>query len=881
MPRTAIRANVILAITTASALLVAVNWFGSLKFLRRDIASYGNYGMSDRAKSILSGYKDPVEVSLLYMPDDENEKQSGYISRLQDYCDEMQRYAPGVKVTHVASDSQRERLVARISTTFGGEAGKHKEALAAFTKLHQDLQADLEQRLGEAQALLSGDSWLAEFPVFANIVNTLKSDQETLKKAAEEITELTPEAGIPKFGEATTKAKTAVTEVKGHLEAVGKRLKELATLAEETTRADSRYIRMLGEVASSAKGLIASMSETVGGPDGSAPSSPAAALKAFADRSNEVGPALEGLVRRVDDFARAYPMVRQHSSWAAAVQMGPFQSRMEVADVLQQAGQAMAKSRLVMLGAIDSKDPAQLDQAMAAARRTCAALEQNGKACEQLLTELARRLSNLDPGSKAVLDAAKAGNLFGERIVAIDSLVKQVDGLPELKLGSVADRLKEDNAVVIEAAGKIRVVAFNDVWPVRESVGGPSSRSEEPQRTFNGDSALSSAILAMTREKPFATVMMVSYEPPPPQQRNQFMPGPQPSWIPSAQVSELRRRLEAANFKVLDWNLATTKEPPKGEEGVPVIHVCLPPPPPSMPSPFGPQQPEASFGEAERETIRQLLENDARVVFLGTWEFRSGGMFGGPPMTPPYGYQGLLENDWGIVVDNSRRIVWVEPDKRTRDGFGIVPRRFVHLPVMGFSDHEIGKPMKGTRFLVGDSCPVSVKAELPRGVSVATVLQLPNRENYIGAEVQDLVKIIDEVQNPSSEGTVVLSPRPSGGPFDLMLTAQRMDGEKSKGRIAVIGFGASVRDDFLRTPVWSGGDRLRLDPAPAESVDLFINTLYWLQGHPELIARGPAPVPRVLPIQAGSQQFLRVLVWGLWPALVFLPGVFLWYARRR
>jgi hypothetical protein len=77
------------------------------------------------------------------------------------------------------------------------------------------------------------------------------------------------------------------------------------------------------------------------------------------------------------------------------------------------------------------------------------------------------------------------------------------------------------------------------------------------------------------------------------------------------------------------------------------------------------------------------------------------------------------------------------------------------------------------------------------------------------------------------------------------------------------------------------GDVLRLDPPPRENLDLFVNSLYWLQGQSQWIARGPVPVPRVEAIEAGELTALRVFVWAGWPALVFAPGILLWWIRRK
>ncbi len=880
--RLSIGANVAVAITLAAALLVAVNWIASLKNIREDLATVGNYGISDRTKRIVGGYGGTIEVSTLYAPDEDDQKQQERIDRLTDYFDELVRFAPNVRVSSISTDSQREKLVAQISATFGSEADKHRLALESYDKLSAELLAEIKSRLEATQAMLGGESWLGEFPVFANIVSTFRGDSETLTKAAEAIKDLIPPGGIPKYAAAAIKAKETLTTIRGHMDAVQRALGESAKLADETTKPDSAYVATLRDVAAQAGDLVASLSGLVGKQGDPPLPNAGASLKTFADRGVEVGAALDKLVGRVDDFARKYPMVTQHPDWAASVQMGPLLTRMEVADVLKQAGETLAKARLIILGVIDGGDPQQLLQAVEDARGRCAILDQNAGVCRQLLTDLADSLSKMDEPSKSLLEAGRQSQLFGDKIAAIDKLSKEIEALPELKLGTAADALKEPNTIVIQANNKIRVVGYSEAFPIRTSIGANPEDAEDQPRTFNGDSAISSAILAMTHEGPFATVVLTAFEPPAPPQRNQFTPPPARSWVPLDQLSELRKRLEAANFKVVDWNLATTGEPPKPDEGSKNVYVLLPPPPPSPPNPFGGgQSPDEIFGEAQRAQIRALLDQDAAALFLGTWEVRSSGFFGGPPITPPYGYGPLLDADWGISVHNNQRVVWIEPTLQKADSFRVVPRRFIHMPVSGFTDNDVGSPLKGCRFLVTDCCTLEAKDSPPEGVRASSVLRVPNSPNYCGAELDELIRIIEMVQDPSGEGVITLRPPPANGPFDVMLTAQRKSGDQGKGRIAVLGFGASVRDDFLQQPVMAEGEQLRLEPPPTENVDLIANSLYWLVGQPELISRGPVPVPRIEQISVAELRNLRVFVWGVWPVLVFIPGVFLWYVRRR
>ncbi len=880
--RFVIGANVTIAIVVAALLLVAVNWICSLKYVREDMASFSHYGLSDRTKRVLDGYSDEIQIAVLYASDEEDEEQQERVSRLTDYCDELEAYASGVQVRYVTKASQREKLVARISQTFGGEAETHKGVLESFDRLRSELDAELGQRLGEAMGLMGGESWLGDFPLFANVASVLRSDRESLKKAAEEIAELAPEGGIPKYADATGRAKTALTEIKGHFEAITKSMGELAMLAEETGRPDSPNIKMLRQVAIEANEAVASLRQLTGKEGDPMPADPAVALGGLKDRGPEVGSTLEALVRRVDDFARNYPMVRQHPNWRAQTRMGGLIMQIAVADVLERTSQTLAQLRLGILSMLDSGTPEQLQIALVNARQEVALLESNAAACEVLLTDLADRLSSVDEASRALLEASRGDGLLAAQVAAIDGLIKEIDDLPELKLGSVADELKEDNTVVVEANGKIRVIGFSDVFPMRQSIGGPDS-SEDVKRTFNGDSAIGSGILALTQDHPFATVVLVSFEPPAPQQRSPFMPPPPRSWIPSRALSLLRKRLEAGNFVVKDWNLATPDAvQPEPDEGAENVYVVLPPAPPAAPNPFGGGPPPGpTFGEEHRAKVRELLDNDARMVFLATWEITSAGPFGGAPQTPMYGYASMLSEDWGIDVDNSRRVVWIEPDRRKANTFMVAPRRFNHMPAGRFLDHPAGSPLRGTRFLINDACPLAIRDALPEGITAEAVLRIPDRENYIGARLPEMMRIITQIQDVRAEGKVTLVPFPDHGPFDVMVTAERKRDGKGAGKIAVMGFGASVRDDFLGNPVVAPGEVLRFDPPPTENADLFVNTLYWLGGQTQWVARGPVPVPRVEAISEGTESGIRAFVYVIWPLVVFAPGVVLWWVRRR
>ncbi len=162
-----------------------------------------------------------------------------------------------------------------------------------------------------------------------------------------------------------------------------------------------------------------------------------------------------------------------------------------------------------------------------------------------------------------------------------------------------------------------------------------------------------------------------------------------------------------------------------------------------------------------------------------------------------------------------------------------------------------------------------------------TVHTLYESEHLLGADIQNILQIVDEIRQPKNEGIVTLGPPLDHGPFDLMVVAERREGEESRGRIAVIGFGGSLVDSYITQPVIRPGETIQFDPPPSECVDLLINTLHWLQGQTSWIARGPSPKPTIRQIPKGQMATLQVLVWAVWPVVMFLPGVFFWYVRRK
>lgn len=876
--RMQITTNVVIAVVGALLLTVLLNVLASMRYVRRDVSVYGGYGLSDRTKQILASARGPIQISILYSPDESSKDPTRYIDRLLDYCDELQRASHDLTVENVQTHAARAKLVARLTSSLGAEADKHKAAIANFNNVSAEIARALTQQIDAGTQLQAGEAWLNDFPVYAEILTLLREDSEKLNGTVQRVQELTDATGVPNYASAIETIKTDLGAIKTTFSEVAGRMGELSRLADAAAQADAPLLQPLRDIGQTLAPLVKDLRSAVGEPGAPMPGDLKDALKAFADRGVKADSEIQAAVRAVETLARQHRVVTDHVLWSIQTSIGGgLAIRLPMTRLLSETGKQFADLRLQILGVIDKNDPALMQSAVKKLREFVRQMDESMKTAGDSLAELATRLTRIDPGSKAILDASRDKSFLKTGTDAIEKLVTELNALPELKLGTIGEDIKEDNVVVVEASNKARVLKFDEIWPVRQLISDPGAAGEEPQRAFNGDTAISSALLALTKDKPFATVVLTHFEQKQNPQMQRFM-RPPPPILPVEELSALRRRLEGANFKVVEWDLTSDQPPPKAEEGTEPIYVVLPPSPPSPPSPFGGPPPGKPFGDAERKRIRDVLAADGRAIFLATWDVRPMGPFGGGFAAPPYELRDMLRDEWGITVEPEYRITWVIPDNRQPNRIGVSGDRFQSMPVNYFTDHPIGKPFQTSSVRLVDVCPMKISDAPPAGVTVQKVLEVPPTEEYISADVGEIISIINAVNNPAMSGFVerVGSGRP---PYVVMAAASK---EKA-GKIVVCSFAKSLIDAVIdRSLLRQMPDgRLVPEPPPLSNADLLMNALYWLNGQDQWIGAGPPSAPSIRPIASDHLTLLRVVTYGIWPALVFAPGLFIWLARRR
>jgi len=485
-------------------------------------------------------------------------------------------------------------------------------------------------------------------------------------------------------------------------------------------------------------------------------------------------------------------------------------------------------------------------------------------------------LGEIDKPTEAICALAASGKLFAEIVTDAKKLLERGDELPELKADTLTEDLREDNIVIAEAGGKTEVIGFEEVWPLRQRpMFGAAASSDAQGRTFNGDSVIASRILSMTQE-PFATVLVAYMRPPAPTPQMRMFGQVPPD--PRSLFTEIRKRLEAANFKVRDWEIS---QPYSEQEATseaaeatarPRILLVLPP--------LG----TVPMSEQQIDNLRGEIDSGTPAVFLMIP--RAGG-WGLPPDVKLTEY---LRGDWGIDVMNQYVIVPAVPDETDPSQLRLQDQLLQWLPLSNFSDHPIGKSLQAQRLLwqALGTCPVQEAGIVPEGVGIEPLLTIgyEQRGIFATARIRELAQEFYAGQagviRPDFSAEPQNDLRP---PLDLAVAASRVE-DKATGRkpsrVVVLTVGISLMDAYLERRVEARSSRgtISLTDRPTMNTDLVVNSAYWLIGLEDRIAAGPAQVKPVN-IQSHTRTLLLVVFAIGLPLVVLVAGGCVMLVRSR
>lgn len=869
-------ANVVVAIVLVLMILVAINWLGQRHDFRRDVTGgFSSYAVSERTRQFVDKAGGDFAITTVYTSDEPDMDREKYLPKLRDYTSELAHYDGNIKVEHLHTGNERAELRDRILKKFGSGVDEYQEivqsTLATWTESKNTI-AELQQRI---RTLLAPGSWLADFSALANIEANLRSDLELLDKARSEVNDLIKSEGIPRYQEANDKIKETNETVRGHLDQAQNWGRAMYQLVRDMTRPDSTFAGTTGEKAMEMLEGARKLQEIAGPPDRQeVPDDPKPLLKEYATAADQLATVIAGEISRIDKFVGEHPAIQLHPEWN--IQQDIFV--MQLPAILNQSSETLTGNSQALRGYL-TRDDIPLDQMQLLVRKAREAAAQQIEMLQiwaDKMSAIIESFRKVDPASMAFL-ADVHNTLLTDTINNLGNINDKIENLPELKLDEIAEKLGQDNIVIVENEKDIKVLTFDEVWPPAAPMLASMDDTTEQRRVFDGDTAIGEAMFSLTSEKPLAPVVIVAYETQPPPQMRQFQQ-PNVGPVPLQGISKLREQLTAAGFIVKDWNLGAegqeAQSPPTFDEETQLqepIYLFLPPAPKPMPNPYMRQTPP-SFGPRELARVKNAIKDGARTLWLTNYQFSR--------MPDTYPYAKLLEENWGIDPLYDHRIIYGVVDTNNPERYFINFERWNYMRLNNFTDQVIGAPFKARRMLMWEVCPIEIAEQVPEHVKLDPVLTVPP-SNDVWAQ-KDIRPIIRAFFSGEQGTTFAKGDETLDGPFPVIVAGENSE---TQARTVVMGNAMSYRDDYLSRRVVNtrGEQQVVVTTAPpVENLELLTNALYWLSGDlgENLIAAGPAEVPLVPHIEARTKTYL----WGIsagWAFVVLIAGGLIMLIRKR
>jgi len=875
---------VAITIAAAVALMVVVNMFSQATYLRRDVQSFQRFALSQRTKKILDAVDQPVRLTCVYTSTEDKDQTLTRRERVMELLQEMCEYNDKIEVENITTDTGKARLVQRLRGQLEEKAGKHHEFLARFERTCPQITQSLDELHQSWQAVV-GQSYLDLWGLAAEVSRLLKTGTQEIEKASARVSNQLASTGLPNYGDLVRQVKDQLSVASKTLSAISERMSQIAAIAP----AVAANRKAAGQSAAEALAAAKEMAKVVGEVGDPPPEDPGAVLERFSAAAEAAAKRAQAAAVAVDRIAgeQNVDLVRASQAWL--VRTGAERrlvlpdgsvvmlERNTVTDLYTSTSASIIKLRAKIDTVRKAAKPEYQVQVVESLRQTAAALVQSLAGARQAAEAAFDALVKIDEPTKALLEGAASGKAFEAVTQAVEKMLESIDQLPELPKDTSAADITGEDIVIVETGGKREILDFESVWPLKERPSGMTDAALYQKRVFNGDSAVSSKILAMTHE-PFATVLITYYKPETSREMERMM---QRAALSPDKLDVLSDRLKEANFQVEQWNLKDPMPAPEDPERPQVLLVL----PPAEIPPMGirGQDPPAPFGEEHVEKIRQAVNAGTAALFLARFEPPRQLGFFMPPVSPPFLLGDYLQNDWGIHVRTDYFVMPTIPDETQPGKLKVDLQRFQYMPVSTFTDHPIGRYLQGQRVLWRDMALVQAESP-PEGVTVRKLLSVPESWSNTWA-----TRRLDELaaQFRTEEGSFI-SPDYAAGdlpvPLDVAVAATRAGGEQAQpSRIVVLGLAAGLTDGYLdqRVASLNPDGSLTLSDPPRANADVVINSLYWLVGLERYIARGPAQIKPVAMIPAAVMWTLKLTYLAGLPAAVLVLGAVVLLVRRR
>jgi hypothetical protein len=861
------------------ALLLVVNVIVQTGYVRFSAETLGRFGLSDRSRRILETIDDQITFTCVYTAAQDGKEPEEYRGRLLELLEEMEEFRPDkIRVKNVTKEGAKARLRARLAREREQKHAAHLAFVRAFQQSADDLRNALNQ--DTAPLLMSDqggylDQWRLRGTIGQNVSEITEDIQTTHNRIDRHL-----KGGVIEYGEVVGDANDVVQQAETLVEDIRHLLRQTSEVPAAVRETAPNAVAAVDAAVAVSKKIPAALIDPNTASVEEMKKSFIALAETYqstAEACNQAADALEKV------GGELFTLVYRSDAWVIW-RMGIAEYYQRLAMNLQQAAARYRRGAEVLSNADELR--VILRNAGRDAQSLLAAIAEGKDALQSAI----RALTNVDDRTGALFEAARQKRLMAETTAILERLNELSEDLAEPD-DSLADELAGENILLMEVGEKSMIVPFDEVWPTVLD----ANRRDKDQpilRRFNGDSAITSALLGLVRE-PFAKVYLTHFMPPVSPRMHPMM---QPrSSLPPEALTELQERLEQANFEVETWNLtdpAPWKDPNAPDANSPttapdenagtlprLLVIC---PPASSPMPGMGRMPQ--FGPEHVEKIKREIDRGTGAIFLTHFHVPRQMSPYARPQSPPYPLDDYLNTEWGIDPLNEFIVFPATRDPQEPERLTPNLQWFAHMPINAYTDHPIGKPLQGRRTLWTLACPVVATETAPNSVSTSPLLRVPRAMDTTWAS-KHFLELVRQFR--SAEQSAV-TPRFDDGdmppPFPVAMAATRSGADQvADARVVVLGVAMGLRDGHLSEPVLKmteGGGSKLTDP-PSANADVIINSCLWLTGWDQYIASGPARIEPIEMIDPTARGILWAVYVAAIPAVVLVIGALVMSIRRR
>ncbi|HVS71049.1 MAG TPA: hypothetical protein VHQ47_07330 [Phycisphaerae bacterium] len=455
----------------------------------------------------------------------------------------------------------------------------------------------------------------------------------------------------------------------------------------------------------------------------------------------------------------------------------------------------------------------------------------------------------------------------GKYKAVADELSAYIDRLNKLKPLTVEDILSSirPNTLVVLGPTSAKVISEYDIF--KQAPADPQNPQASTAEDFEGEQAVSSALVSMVRPEKVKVVLVTSTP------RNVTTSGDPDSW------TELSNRLKDLNFDVMEWSPpgppTSPDQPPPSPtppaQGKGVVWIVFPPSPPSAQQMMSGAMPDP---KPLVDAVHAHIAAGGNALLLAD---ATGGnpLMGMSPGGDSYPFDDIAKS-FGILVQPKYMAVWNYSAEGQSEVIPVVP-------ITQYEKHEITKPLAGlqtvfealqsqTGGMEGAPTSVTVDSTVPKGVDVHELIETPNDADHWGETSYAATATFDK-------GTDMVPP------IGLAAASVKNAGDKDKEqRLVVIGSSTIGSDRLVnRTSLAQVGNEVvpyYLYPGNAELVD---NSVLWLAGYENMIAVSAKSgvAMRIGQISPGLMTFMHWVIYLWIPVLALIAGGVVWAVRRR